>query len=150
MLGLTVVGAGNHENAVVRGEPVDFVEEVASALFRDDRVNVLENEKARARLSRQAENVAEHPRVRSALDVQRWNRRIALGKLMHHGFDRNRLAVARRAVENQASLRNISTQTAVGAVSLPSMGRRSPHIHPGCQRISWIRLGATSSSLGPR
>ncbi len=52
-----MIGAANHEDAVVGLEAVDLVQEVAPDVVRDDGVEVLEDEVARGTLSRLLEDL---------------------------------------------------------------------------------------------
>ena len=68
-----VVGAGDHEDAVVVLEAVDFVEEVGPAAGRDDGVDVFEDEHAGGHVAGLDEDGADVPGSRSGFDVEGGN-----------------------------------------------------------------------------
>lgn len=94
-----VVGAADHEDAVVALEPVHFVQEVAAHGVADDAVEVLEHEEARRRLPRFREDRLDRP-LRPVVagqraDVERGDRIRAVGEGVHHGFDGDGFSVSR-------------------------------------------------------
>ena len=93
-----MVGAPDHEYAIVAFKPVDFVEKVGADTVRDDAVQIFEDEVAGGLLARLVEDGRDG--VFRAADgsqgahVKGWYRGGQVGEGVHRCFDGYRLAIA--------------------------------------------------------
>ncbi len=81
-------------------QTVHFIKEVAPTPWRNNRINILEDEQTGRHIPRLLEDITNVPSPGRRLDIQTGNRVAAyLEKRVHQRFDRDGFSVSSRAVE---------------------------------------------------